>query len=199
MKIVTLEWLEENKTSRGGWTNAQLVQLGEPWPPKKGWMKRAIGKEITDEAAAAFARLGTYRQKKAERRELRAAHKRGIKAGMVAALEQKLAKGDNWSSKRIASDDFLRSYEWRKVRMEVLTKYGAKCQCCGASPPNVVINVDHIKPRRLFPHLALDVNNLQVLCEDCNHGKGNWDQTDWRQEDQDSDVIAFLKDIAKNG
>jgi len=43
-----------------------------------------------------------------------------------------------------------------------------------------VMNVDHIRPRKLFPELALDINNLQVLCHECNHGKGNWDQTDWR-------------------
>ena len=47
-----------------------------------------------------------------------------------------------------------------------------------------VMNVDHIKPRKLFPHLALSLDNLQVLCHDCNHGKGNWDMTDWRQEKQ---------------
>lgn len=32
----------------------------------------------------------------------------------------------------------------------------------------------------LFPDLALSMDNLQVLCGDCNHGKGNWDVTDWR-------------------
>jgi 5-methylcytosine-specific restriction endonuclease McrA len=42
------------------------------------------------------------------------------------------------------------------------------------------MNVDHVKPRKLFPALSLDKGNLQVLCEVCNHGKGNWDQTDWR-------------------
>lgn len=53
--------------------------------------------------------------------------------------------------------------------------------CCGATPATgAVMNVDHIKPRKLYPHLALDVDNLQILCSDCNHGKGNWDMTDWR-------------------
>lgn len=80
-----------------------------------------------------------------------------------------------------SSVDFLKSYEWRKVRMEAIKKYGSKCQCCGSSPATgAVINVDHIKPRKTYPQLALDINNLQVLCHECNHGKGNWDQTDWR-------------------
>ena len=82
---------------------------------------------------------------------------------------------------RVDNKDFLSSYAWRKLRMEALKKYGTRCQCCGNSPKNgIVLNVDHIKPRRKYPELALDINNLQILCEECNHGKGNWDQTDWR-------------------
>ena len=82
-----------------------------------------------------------------------------------------------------ATDAFLQSYEWRRVRMVALKKYGARCQCCGATPADgLKMHVDHIKPRRIYPDLALDVNNLQVLCEVCNHGKGNWDMTDWRGE-----------------
>lgn len=81
----------------------------------------------------------------------------------------------------VASNAFLSTYEWRKVRMMALKKYGARCQCCGASPKDgAVMNVDHIKPRKLFPDLALDLSNLQILCHECNHGKGNWDKTDWR-------------------
>jgi len=95
-----------------------------------------------------------------------------------------------------STDAFLLTYEWRKVRMEALKKYGARCQCCGATPSHgAVMNVDHIKPRKLFPHLALDINNLQVLCHECNHGKGNWDMTDWRE----SSEIPFkidLKDVS---
>ena len=79
-----------------------------------------------------------------------------------------------------SNDPFLASYEWRKLRMQALVKYGAICMCCGAKPPDAVINVDHIKPRAVYPQLALSLDNLQVLCHDCNHGKGNWDETDWR-------------------
>lgn len=82
-----------------------------------------------------------------------------------------------------ASDAFLRSYEWRRLRMVVIKERGARCECCGRTPKDGIgINVDHIKPRKHHPELALVKSNLQVLCGDCNHGKGNWDDTDWRPE-----------------
>jgi 5-methylcytosine-specific restriction endonuclease McrA len=84
-------------------------------------------------------------------------------------------------------DEFLKSYEWRRVRMQVLKRDGARCACCGSTPADgVKMNVDHIKPRKLCPQLALDLSNLQVLCEVCNHGKGNWDMTDWRTDERSS-------------
>lgn len=85
------------------------------------------------------------------------------------------------SNEFIASPQFLESYEWRRIRYEALKVNGAKCQCCGATPDSgAVMNVDHIKPRKYFPELALTLMNLQVLCHECNHGKANWDDTDWR-------------------
>ena len=79
------------------------------------------------------------------------------------------------------TNEFLASYEWRRIRLEALLLHGRKCLCCGASPETgAVLNVDHIKPRKTNPELALDINNLQVLCKDCNHGKGNWNTTDFR-------------------
>ena len=55
------------------------------------------------------------------------------------------------------------------------------CVLCG-SPPTVgkPLHVDHIKPRSFFPELELVISNLQVLCADCNLGKSNFDQIDWR-------------------
>lgn len=121
-------------------------------------------------------------------------------AGDFRAPTQKLVKQPQRND--VAGDSFLASYEWRRVRMLVLKRDSAKCACCGATPADGVrMNVDHIKPRKLFPQLALDPSNLQVLCEICNHGKGNWDCTDWRPTPHlsalDLDARCRLAEMAK--
>jgi hypothetical protein len=107
-----------------------------------------------------------------------------------------------WSS----ADDraFLRGFEWRRLRLVVRKQQGRRCVCCGASPDDgvTVLHVDHIKPRKRFPELALEITNLQVLCESCNHGKGNWDETDWRSEpartslEQEQPLAVEREDLA---
>lgn len=78
-------------------------------------------------------------------------------------------------------DTFYESWEWKSARYAALKRHGAKCMLCGATKESgAVICVDHIKPRALHPHLELEQSNLQVLCNDCNMGKGRWDETDWR-------------------
>ena len=72
---------------------------------------------------------------------------------------------------------------WRSLRFQVLRDRGAKCELCGQGrSATVSLHVDHIKPRSKYPHLALEYSNLQVLCSDCNLGKGNRDETDFRQQ-----------------
>lgn len=92
------------------------------------------------------------------------------------------------------SDNFLKSFEWRQLRMQVIKSRGARCECCGAHPSDgkTVINVDHIKPRKTHPQLAMDIVNLQVLCSICNHGKGNWDSTDWRKDSSKVEPIDYM-------
>jgi 5-methylcytosine-specific restriction endonuclease McrA len=84
--------------------------------------------------------------------------------------------------RKIPSIEFFASDEWKKARYKVLELHGATCQCCGRSRKahGVVMHVDHIKPRSIRPDLALSIDNLQVLCEDCNMGKSNKFSTDWR-------------------
>lgn len=75
---------------------------------------------------------------------------------------------------------FYNSRAWMQVRYKALLKHGRQCQCCGTKPPSVVLHVDHIKPRSKYPELELKLSNLQVLCEHCNLGKSNIDETDFR-------------------
>lgn len=78
---------------------------------------------------------------------------------------------------------FLRTYDWKLLRYTALIRSSGQCECCGATPKTgAVLHVDHIKPRSRYPHLALDLNNLQVLCSQCNIGKSNTDETDHRRE-----------------
>lgn len=84
---------------------------------------------------------------------------------------------------------FYKSWDWRTLRMEALKRHGAVCQCCGAKRGDVStagepirICVDHIRPLATHWHMRLDPDNLQILCDECNMGKGAWDTTDWRDE-----------------
>lgn len=77
--------------------------------------------------------------------------------------------------------DFYSSLEWKQLRYQVLFESNGCCRACGRSnrKHGVILHVDHIKPRSRFPKLELEKSNLQVLCEDCNYGKGNRDEVDW--------------------
>lgn len=84
---------------------------------------------------------------------------------------------------RFVSDpaNFYASDIWRHVRYQALRRSQGICECCYAAPvPGKPLHVDHIKPRSKFPALQLELSNLQVLCTDCNLGKSNRDDTDWR-------------------
>lgn len=81
------------------------------------------------------------------------------------------------TNNKIRKLSFYDSREWRELRYKVIKKHGRSCMACGSVER---IHVDHIKPRSKYPELELDINNLQILCEDCNLGKSNIDETDWR-------------------
>lgn len=78
-------------------------------------------------------------------------------------------------------EGFYLSPQWLDLRTRVLETFGSVCMCCGARPDSdAVIQVDHIKPMSTHPELALEFDNLQVLCMPCNLGKSNKTQKDYR-------------------
>ena len=93
-------------------------------------------------------------------------------------------------------------------RISLLEKAGGCCQACGARPPKVELDIDHIIPKarakndgvRLangeFVHVD-DERNLQVLCAPCNRGKRDQSDFDFRPTEENlAKAIALTMDIA---
>lgn len=177
---------------------------GETLPEAISRIAKAFRTQDSDKRAAIIASL--------QQEEILA-----LFAGGRQAREPRLARPSKTKVKPRAptvgaKDEFYKSWEWRTLRMRVLKEHGRSCQCCGAAPgmtaasgEPVRICVDHIKPLSKFWHLRLDRTNLQVLCDECNQGKGNWDETDFRPpqapdewlvegDEPPSDIIEQLSD-----
>lgn len=56
------------------------------------------------------------------------------------------------------------------VRFRIFHRDGFTCQYCGRKPPDVILEVDHIRP--VANGGANDEMNLVTSCADCNRGKG---------------------------
>ena len=63
-----------------------------------------------------------------------------------------------------------RKYISKKLRFEVFKRDNFTCQYCGRMSPDVILQVDHIKPVKEGG--TNDVLNLVTSCVDCNLGKG---------------------------
>lgn len=94
---------------------------------------------------------------------------------------------DRFVPTRKDREQFYKSWDWQTLRNAALKKYGRCCQSCGAKPgmktiggDSVRIVVDHIESIATHWHRRLDSSNLQILCDECNMGKGAWDSTDHR-------------------
>lgn len=65
-----------------------------------------------------------------------------------------------------------RNVNWR-LRAQVLMRDSARCRLCGVTPADgAKLHVDHIHPWSKGGETVIE--NLQILCETCNLGKGNF-------------------------
>lgn len=71
---------------------------------------------------------------------------------------------------------FYATITWKILRQKVMLTRKQECVKCGSK---ICLQVDHIKPRSKYPELALEITNLQILCQGCNYIKGT-DETDWQ-------------------
>lgn len=59
----------------------------------------------------------------------------------------------------------------KKLRFEVFKRDSFTCQYCGAKAPDVILEVDHIKP--VAKEGSSDILNLITACQACNAGKSD--------------------------
>lgn len=56
--VITRQMLESARSPGGGFKRAQVEALGEPWPLRKKWVKRIVGKTVTVQQFELFKSLG---------------------------------------------------------------------------------------------------------------------------------------------
>ncbi|WP_197033391.1 HNH endonuclease [Bradyrhizobium sp. URHD0069] len=128
-------------------------------------------------------KLAAKKEKKAARQEFRRAN---LNAAASAPVMSRPSED--------AIREFYASWEWKRLSYDAKLERSRKCECCGAKAPEVRIHTDHVKPIRHYWHLRLVRSNLQILCEDCNMGKGSRDETDFRQTVQEDDLGVLLEE-----
>jgi len=75
------------------------------------------------------------------------------------------------------SDDFYQSKKWKRLRERVLLKWPNVCMKCKSKED---LCVDHVRPRSIFPSLALSFSNMGILCKSCNEKKSARIEPDYR-------------------
>lgn len=83
----------------------------------------------------------------------------------------------------------------KKIRFEVFKRDRFTCQYCGRTAPDVILQVDHIKP--VAKGGTNDIINLITSCRDCNLGKGArelHDDTEIQKQRKQLEEIAEKKE-----
>ena len=80
----------------------------------------------------------------------------------------------------------------KKTRFEVFKRDKFTCQYCGKMAPDVILEVDHIKP--VAEGGTNSIMNLVTACRDCNRGKG---KTELSDESELKKQQAQLADLAE--
>lgn len=116
-----------------------------------------------------------------------------ITSRKVDMLRDKLQKEN--ARREVPKVDFYLTNEWLILNRFAKNLLGERCMSCGVSQATadsgIEIQSDHVLPRSKHPELALDLENLQMLCRVCNHKKRNFTDEDFRKEED----IKLVKSI----
>jgi len=84
-------------------------------------------------------------------------------------------KGDRAMDRKFRTD----SQPYRKWRKFVLSRDNYTCIWCGATD---TLEVDHIRPKSLFPELVFEISNGRTLCHPCHMKTPTYGKTLTKEE-----------------
>lgn len=186
------------RSSKNGWTAKILSRWGIEWPAPKGWRSKLIA-NYEKESGQLFRRRLVPGESEEER--VQAIQEAGMDVVHTLRPEHSEKQKKFMSEAKRKKDqckpidrgwDFYDTRGWLRIRYNILRILGSVCLCCRAHDAN---HVDHIKPRSKYPELEMDPRNLQVLCHDCNKGKSDEDETDFRSPEQKQACLDYALKI----
>lgn len=155
-------WLKNKQNSAAIWY-CYLKRDGKDMDPGCEQVKNWIGKTIKLDQSVITA--GRNRMNNIKRK--------------IEISELNMDKDPSYSSTKAKA--FYHSDEWQFLRYKALQEAKGKCCLCGRSVKDgIKLNVDHVVPLSVSWGLRNRLENLQVLCDDCNLGKSNKDITSWK-------------------
>ena len=80
----------------------------------------------------------------------------------------------------------------KKLRFEIFKRDSFRCQYCGASAPEVLLHVDHLKP--IVEGGGNDILNLITSCVSCNLGKGRHSLNDHTMMEKQKEQLKELNE-----
>lgn len=171
--ILTDYMINNGKTDNGGYTRSQLIILGaldQDTPLceiKKGWKKRLVGKEISQEQYSAFIKAKNVISKKGKFLNR--------KKTEPVLLPQKInkpkinfvpVKGNlSWQEQYLHPN-------WQKLRMIIFVRDNFRCKRCRNNQSQLHVHHLGYDKNKFIWELPLD--KYITLCEDCHdlmHGK----------------------------
>lgn len=97
----------------------------------------------------------------------------------------------------VPSDALLNSYRHPPLKDLLIAEVHGKCVYCESKITHVYFgDIEHIKPKSIFPLERLDLENLTLACAQCNNAKGEfWDANlpllNPYQDDPSEEVMAL--------
>lgn len=84
---------------------------------------------------------------------------------------------DRWTERYVESEHKTRPWATDAIKETLTRETDGKCAYCEAKMLSVSYgDIEHIRPKKIFPHLVVEWKNLTLACSRCNQAKGaKWD------------------------